>query len=375
MGSLKETKKSLSQSTKDKGVLGKHDGTSSGGIDPWEGLGGVDSWDDIKSETSSEKDSSKVEKEKIKKTVKSDGKNLNSDSKKTIDKNLSSINKTIIPPESSIDSKEGSAKKIGALVILVILIALYFFNSDSPIDNELISSNTEITSENKNSEDNTQVNTEDNPNESEVDGDGNTNVTEDNPNELDVDGNTNVTEDNNQNDGGGNEESSTNDNPNNDDVNKPTQDNSNSNNSTSVIVDENSDSKKSSDVIKNNNSNNNSTADNVLIKDKTIVANFNRGSFIPLNIDKILVEKMRSYLASNSNAKINLIGYSSSDGSIGLNKILSKKRAVKVKEKLISFGFDSSRIITKSGGISNPIASNRTRKGRSKNRRVEIILK
>ena len=320
-----------------------------------------DTLNDIKSKTSSEKDLSKAEKEKIKKTVKSDGKHSNSDSKKTIDKNLSSNNKSIIPNESSIDSTEGkgSNKKIGALVILVIIIALYFFNSDSTIDNELISSNTEISSENKNSEDNTQANTEDNPNESEVDGDGN----------------TNVSEDNNQNDGGGNEESSTNNNPNNDDVNEPKQNNSNNNNSTSVIEDENSDSKKSSDIIKNNNSNNNSTDNKVLIKDKTIVANFNRGSFIPLNIDKILVDKMRSYLASNSNSKINLIGYSSSDGSIRLNKILSKKRAIKVKEKLISFGFDSSRIIAKSGGISNPISSNRTRKGRSKNRRVEIILK
>ena len=84
---------------------------------------------------------------------------------------------------------------------------------------------------------------------------------------------------------------------------------------------------------------------------------------------------MRTYLSSSTKSKINLIGYASSDGSLYLNKILSKKRAFMVKEKLISLGFEESRIIATSGGISNPISSNLTDKGRMMNRRVEITLK
>ena len=84
---------------------------------------------------------------------------------------------------------------------------------------------------------------------------------------------------------------------------------------------------------------------------------------------------MRNYLSSNSNNKINLIGYASNDGSDYANKILSKKRALMVKDKLVSFGFEKSRIIALGGGISNPIASNLTEKGRILNRRVELTLK
>ena len=42
---------------------------------------------------------------------------------------------------------------------------------------------------------------------------------------------------------------------------------------------------------------------------------------------------------------------------------------------MISSGIDASRITTKGWGKSKPIASNKTKEGRAKNRRVEITEK
>ena len=51
---------------------------------------------------------------------------------------------------------------------------------------------------------------------------------------------------------------------------------------------------------------------------------------------------------------------------------LSKLRAASVRDYLISKGVDASKIITTGKGETKPIASNETKEGRAKNRRVEI---
>ena len=66
------------------------------------------------------------------------------------------------------------------------------------------------------------------------------------------------------------------------------------------------------------------------------------------------------------------VGNTDSVGSDAYNMALGQRRAQSVKAYLVSKGVDGSRVYTESKGKSNPVASNATAEGRSKNRRTDI---
>ena len=66
------------------------------------------------------------------------------------------------------------------------------------------------------------------------------------------------------------------------------------------------------------------------------------------------------------------VGNTDSVGTDAYNMALGQRRAQSVKAYLVSKGVDGSRIYTESKGKSNPVASNATAEGRSKNRRTDI---
>ena len=67
-------------------------------------------------------------------------------------------------------------------------------------------------------------------------------------------------------------------------------------------------------------------------------------------------------------------GYTDITGKASVNKIISQERAETVKHYLIKKGIEPRRLIAKGHGSREPIASNRTKAGRAKNRRVRITL-
>ncbi len=71
---------------------------------------------------------------------------------------------------------------------------------------------------------------------------------------------------------------------------------------------------------------------------------------------------------------IELSGHTDNQGSEKLNKELSQKRAEAVREYLINEGIDGSRLTAKGYGSEQPVATNKTKAGRQKNRRTEFKI-
>jgi OOP family OmpA-OmpF porin len=66
------------------------------------------------------------------------------------------------------------------------------------------------------------------------------------------------------------------------------------------------------------------------------------------------------------------VGHTDAIGSDAYNQKLSVRRAEAVKAYLVSKGIEKNRIYTEGKGEKQPVASNKTKEGRAKNRRVEI---
>jgi outer membrane protein OmpA-like peptidoglycan-associated protein len=71
---------------------------------------------------------------------------------------------------------------------------------------------------------------------------------------------------------------------------------------------------------------------------------------------------------------IRIEGHTDSDGEANMNKYLSQSRAESVRRFLMGEGIEEDRMLAVGLGEENPIASNRTTKGKKSNRRVEIHI-
>jgi OOP family OmpA-OmpF porin len=66
------------------------------------------------------------------------------------------------------------------------------------------------------------------------------------------------------------------------------------------------------------------------------------------------------------------VGHTDSDGSDAYNQKLSVRRAEAVKAYLLTKGVEKNRVYTEGKGEKQPVADNKTKDGKAKNRRVEI---
>ena len=105
------------------------------------------------------------------------------------------------------------------------------------------------------------------------------------------------------------------------------------------------------------------------MKIKNVQFGFNKSMFEAAN--KTDLNRIASLMINNK-AALKLGGYADSKGDYVYNWKLSKKRADAVKAYLVSKGADSTRIAATEFGETKPIASNDTKAGRKKNRRVEL---
>lgn len=86
------------------------------------------------------------------------------------------------------------------------------------------------------------------------------------------------------------------------------------------------------------------------------------------------VRELALYLNKNKEFKVQLLGYTDNIGGLQYNQKLSEKRAKSVRNLLIKNGVADDRINYIGNNYNDPLAKNTTEKGRSKNRRVEIVV-
>ncbi len=106
---------------------------------------------------------------------------------------------------------------------------------------------------------------------------------------------------------------------------------------------------------------------------ESIPFNENKSNISP-EAAKVVDEDGR-ILKENPNIRVEIGGHTDSMGSDKAAMAISLKRAESVKKYLMDkFNISSDRLVVKAYGKTKPIADNKTKEGRAKNRRVEIRI-
>jgi OOP family OmpA-OmpF porin len=102
--------------------------------------------------------------------------------------------------------------------------------------------------------------------------------------------------------------------------------------------------------------------------------NFGSGSDLLLPGFERLIMDAAATLNKYPNMTVEVAGHTDDVGDAALNQGLSERRAKTVRDFLIRYGVDPSRVTYRGYGESEPIANNTTVEGRAQNRRVELRI-
>ncbi len=89
---------------------------------------------------------------------------------------------------------------------------------------------------------------------------------------------------------------------------------------------------------------------------------------------KPILGKALQVLQKYPSVRVEISGHTDDRGSVQHNLELSQARADAVKQWLVTEGIDASRVTTRGAGPNDPVANNKSKKGRAKNRRIEFKL-
>ena len=85
-----------------------------------------------------------------------------------------------------------------------------------------------------------------------------------------------------------------------------------------------------------------------------------------------ILDRLVAFMNENKDKRASLSGHTDSIGTDAYNQRLSERRVESVRGYIVKKGVDGERMSGQGFGESKPIADNKTKEGRSKNRRVEI---
>ena len=105
---------------------------------------------------------------------------------------------------------------------------------------------------------------------------------------------------------------------------------------------------------------------------KTILFDVGKSTIRPESAT--VLNNIVNVLNKYKNSKFSVEGYTDTSGNKDKNQRLSEDRAYSVKAYLVDKGINPARLSAKGFGPEKPIASNKTKRGRELNRRVEINL-
>ncbi len=87
-----------------------------------------------------------------------------------------------------------------------------------------------------------------------------------------------------------------------------------------------------------------------------------------------ILDAIAKVMLDNPTYQLTINGYTDNVGNDASNQLLSEKRAASVKKYLTNKGIAAERMTSNGFGETNPIADNKTTKGRALNRRVEFLV-
>ncbi len=105
---------------------------------------------------------------------------------------------------------------------------------------------------------------------------------------------------------------------------------------------------------------------------KTILFNSGKATFQQQTFP--VLQSIVAILKEYPSSRFSIEGHTDSDGKDAMNQKLSEDRAAAVKNYLVENGIASDRLSSVGYGESKPIDTNKTKKGKANNRRVEVKL-
>jgi OOP family OmpA-OmpF porin len=102
---------------------------------------------------------------------------------------------------------------------------------------------------------------------------------------------------------------------------------------------------------------------------------FDTGKSTIRSKSKPVLQKVVDLLEKYPELRVEISGHTDSVGSAEDNVALSQARADAVKAWLVEKGIEESRVSTRGAGPNEPIADNKSKKGRAKNRRIEFKVR
>ncbi|MBF0321087.1 MAG: OmpA family protein [Nitrospirae bacterium] len=104
------------------------------------------------------------------------------------------------------------------------------------------------------------------------------------------------------------------------------------------------------------------------------IVNFDFDKYNIKAVFKPELDMAAEFIKKYPNPDITIDGYTDNKGSFKYNMRLSIKRAEAAKAALVKNGIDGNKIKTVGHSYNDPIADNKTKEGRAKNRRAEIHI-
>lgn len=86
------------------------------------------------------------------------------------------------------------------------------------------------------------------------------------------------------------------------------------------------------------------------------------------------LDRVSEFFVDNPEIKVEIAGHTDNVGSAATNLKLSQSRAQAVADYIIKKGIPKERVVAKGYGLAKPVATNTTKDGKAKNRRVEFTI-